>query len=388
MRVAFALFVVGWGANEFSPLLLVYRAENGLNPTFVNAMFAAYVLGLVPALLGSAAVAGRFGHRAVLRPVMVFSALASAVLAIGESNSVLLFIGRVLYGMATGAAMAPGSTWVKELSSDAPAGTGARRAAMSLSGGFCLGPVAAGVLAEWVAGPKVVPYLVHIALTAVAAAVVWNAPMRSQHAPDHLVAIGEPDVPATRPSHAALSTHFWGRIAPMAPWVFACPSLGIVTIPALVGQHISGWSIAFSGAMSGVTLGIGVLVQQPARDLEAQRPGVVSLLGMVAVLVGIPMVALVAWQPNPLLAVAAGAVLGCGYGLNLVGGLTRVEHAADATHLAMTNAVFYCLTYLGFFLPMIIAALASRWQNQQVMAGLWIAAVASAAVALAARRAA
>ena len=68
MRVAFALFVVGWGANEFAPLLLVYRAENGLTPTFANAMFAAYVLGLVPALLGSAALAGRFGHRAVLRP--------------------------------------------------------------------------------------------------------------------------------------------------------------------------------------------------------------------------------------------------------------------------------------------------------------------------------
>ncbi len=25
MRVALAMFVVGWGANQFSPLLLVYR---------------------------------------------------------------------------------------------------------------------------------------------------------------------------------------------------------------------------------------------------------------------------------------------------------------------------------------------------------------------------
>ncbi len=386
-RVAFALFVVGWGANEFTPLLLVYRAQNGLSATFVNAMFAAYVLGLIPALIASAALAGRFGHRAVLRPVMVLSAMASALLAAGENNSVTLFAGRVCYGVATGAAMAPGTTWVKELSADAPRGTGARRAAMSLSGGFCLGPVASGALAEWLPAPKVLPYLVHIGLTVLATALVWNAPMAARRGVEHVVADGE-DEPTTRPPHATRSAHFWGRIAPMAPWVFTCPALAIVTVPALVAGRTASFAIVFSGLMSGVALGVGVLVQRPARDLEARRPGIVSLAGMIATVPGVALVIAVVAEPHPGLGVLAGLVLGCGYGLNLVGGLTRIEHAADPGHLAMTNAVFYSLTYLGFFLPMVIAALADVWSTTQVLTVVLLAALACLGVAMAARRAA
>ncbi|MFC6704468.1 MFS transporter [Flexivirga alba] len=176
-RVAAAMFVIGWGANQFTPLLLVYRSTDHFSQTLVTAMFAAYAGGLVPALLIAARLAGRFGHRAVLRPVMVLAAVASLLLAVGESTPALLFIGRVLYGVCTGAAMAPGTTWVKELSADAPIGTGARRAAVALSAGFGGGPLVAGLLAQWLPAPKILPYVVHIALIIVAGVLVWNAPV-------------------------------------------------------------------------------------------------------------------------------------------------------------------------------------------------------------------
>lgn len=379
-RVAFAIFAVGWGANQFAPLMLVYRSTDHLSQTLVTSMFAAYVLGLVPALIGSAALAGRLGHRAILRPVMVGSALASVVLALGHDSSPLLFLGRVLYGVATGAAMAPGTTWVKELSADRPAGTGARRAAMSLSAGFCLGPVCSGLMAQYLPAPKVLPYVVHLVLTAVAAAWLWGAPERADTAPEHVVAAGEQLSP-----HAARSGHFWGRIAPMAPWVFGFASTGLVTMPSLVAGRVHGHAVAFSGLMAGVTLGVGVAVQQPARGLESRRPGSVSLLGMIAGLVGLLLTVWVAHSPSPWLALLAGAVLGCGYGGNLVGGLTRVEHAAAPAHLAMTNAVFYSLTYVGFFLPTAVAALSSNWPMTTVLLGSVALAVASGLAALAAR---
>ena len=46
-----ALAAVGWGANQFAPLIVMYEARLGLSAAVVDAMFALYALGLVPALL-------------------------------------------------------------------------------------------------------------------------------------------------------------------------------------------------------------------------------------------------------------------------------------------------------------------------------------------------
>ncbi|NNG38183.1 MFS transporter [Flexivirga sp. ID2601S] len=392
MRVSLALFVVGWGANEFAPLLIVYRRTDHLSETLVTAMFAAYVLGLVPALIVAARLAGRFGHRAVMRPVMVTAGLSSLLLAVGESSPPLLFAGRVLYGVCTGAAMAPGTTWVKELSAGAPTGTGARRAAMSLSAGFGGGPLVTGFLAQWLPAPKVLPYLVHIGLTIVAGALVWRAPQTATVEEEHVVSSGEPSVVPAAPvrgsRHTALRGHFWSRVAPMAPWVFTCATVGLVILPSLMQTSIAGFAVAFTGIMAGITLGVGVVVQQPARGIEAAHPGLVSVLGMACAVAGVLLTVVVVDHRSVPLVIVAGVVLGCGYGMTLVGGLTRIEHLTPASDLAMTNAVFYSLTYLGFFVPTIVSMLVERWPEQWVLLGLAGLGVLSLAAAALAQRAA
>jgi hypothetical protein len=39
-RVALAMFAVGWGANQFSPMLIVYRHALGIGPGPVAGLFA------------------------------------------------------------------------------------------------------------------------------------------------------------------------------------------------------------------------------------------------------------------------------------------------------------------------------------------------------------
>ena len=420
-RVAAAMFVVGWGANQFTPLLLVYRSTDHFSQTLVTAMFAAYAGGLVPALLVAARLAGRFGHRAVLRPVLVLAAVASLLLAVGESTPALLFIGRVMYGVCTGAAMAPGTTWVKELSADRPIGTGARRAAVALSAGFGGGPLVAGLMAQWLPAPKILPYVVHIALIVVAGVLVWNAPEPGRRATQGRRGAEEQreattgtgsmqselasaasragrEEPSKRHSggasrgavsqHYVLSGHFWTRIAPMAAWVFACPSISMVVLPPLIKDQTGEFTVGFTAIVCGLTLAVGVLVQQPARSLETRRPGTVSLLGMVGALVGVLLTVAVVDHPSIVLVILTAVVFGVGYGLTLVGGLTRVEHASPASELAMSNAVFYSLTYLGFALPTIISMLAGTWPERSIVLGLAALAMLSLVAATRAQHAA
>lgn len=352
LRVCLALFAVGWGANQFAPLLLVYEAQQHLSEQVTTSMFAAYVIGLVPALLLSARLAGRFGHRAILRPIMVLAVLASAVLLVGHWSEAALFIGRVMYGVATGAAMAPGTTWVKELSSDAPAGTGARRAAISLSAGFMGGPLISGPIAQWLPAPEILSYVVHIVLMAAVTVLAWTTPETGL-----TTDVTNHDEHSRRGPHVALSSAFWTDIAPAAPWVFGCATVGLVVLPSVVRDQVGSWDIAFSGLMAGITLGTGVLIQQPARRLEACHPGASTPAGMAFAILGILVSILAAATGQWLLVPVAGVVLGVAYGLALVGGLIAVERLAPAHQLAMTNAVFYCFTYIGFFVPTLAAVL-------------------------------
>ena len=55
MRVAIAMLAVGWGANQFSSLLVVYRSAAHLSDTFASLAFATYALGLIPSLLAESA---------------------------------------------------------------------------------------------------------------------------------------------------------------------------------------------------------------------------------------------------------------------------------------------------------------------------------------------
>ena len=61
---------------------------------------------------------------------------------------------------------------------------------------------------------------------------------------------------------------------------------------------------------------------------------------------------------EPLLGVPIAAVLGAGYGLCLVSGLTEVQRMARPDDLAGITAVYYSVTYVGFVFPVVLAALA------------------------------
>ena len=168
-RVGCALFAIGWGGNEFTPLLLMYRDLNGYSDAVVDILLGAYVLGIAPGLLVGGPLSDRFGRRPLLLPSPLLAAAGSAILALGAHSVALLFLGRVLSGVGLGIVMAVGTSWVKELSSPpfAPAGdagAGARRASLFLTIGFGLGAAVAGFAAEWGPWPTVTPYLINIVL--------------------------------------------------------------------------------------------------------------------------------------------------------------------------------------------------------------------------------
>ncbi|WP_341927327.1 MFS transporter [Nocardioides psychrotolerans] len=347
-RVALAMFSVGWGANQFSPLLIAYRDELGMSTQTRAFLFGVYAVGLIPALLVGGAASDRWGRRAVVLPLVALSPLATVLLIVEHESVAGIAVARLLAGICSGVVFSAASAWVSELSSDEVAGTAAKRAAIALSAGFGVGPLVAGLVAEATDHPLTVPYLPHVVLGVVALVLLLPVPGPRPTTGATRSLLRVPAVTRTRP--------FLLLVAPVAPWVFGSAALSIAFLPAEIGGSTSG-ALAFAGVLTGITLGTGVLVQGTARRLDDRRPLLAGQVGLVAAMVATA-IGIVALQTDVRwLLLLAGPVFGAAYGCCLVSGLRETERLADHGELGATVAVFYALTYLGFGAPYALGAI-------------------------------
>jgi MFS family permease len=354
LRVAGVMFGVAWGANQFSSLLLAYRLHAGISENTADALFGVYALGLIPALLILGPISDARGRRTIVAAAGLLSALASVVLIAGDHTVTLLYAGRFLAGVCSGAAFAAGTAQIKELSSapyDAGAGEqdGARRAAIALSAGFGLGALVAGLVAQWAPDPLVVAYVPHLIVMAVTLPLLVGTPetiANRQRVPGLRTILRVP---------SARHVRFRRIVAPAAPWVFAAPAISFAVLPGLVSRQTGSFEVGFAALIAGLTLALGVSIQPLARRLDAVDDVRGTLAGLAAVTAGVLLGALAGSTHCWPLVVPAAMLLGCGYGLCLVSGLLEIQRLASGQDLASLTAVFYALTYVGFAAPIVLA---------------------------------
>jgi len=344
------LFAAGWGANHFAPLLLLYQRQFGLSNLATAAIFGAYAVGLIPSFLVGGPLADRFGRRRVAVPAVVASMFGSLTLMLGARYPAALSFGRVLVGLSAGAAFTAATAWVRDLSSNEPAGTGARRAASCLSAGFALGPLVSGAIAQWGPAPALLPYVIHLILTIP----ILGAASLAPEIADDGGRVRTAPIAWLRPS---TDVRFWKLTAPAAPWVFASATIAFVTLPALVHSGVPGAPIAYAGLVTAITLVTGIAAQPAARWLDRRtRFGLPA--GLACCVVGCLVGAVAVGHRSPWLALFDALILGAAYGILVATGLTDVERLARPEERARLASSFYCLAYSGIGAPYLMAALA------------------------------
>ena len=351
IRVALGMFAVAFGANLFAPLLPAYRITDALNQSQVTFLFAIYVAGLIPALLICGPLSDRLGRRAIIRPALITSAAGSVVLLTGVwFHFPSLLIGRLVVGISMGMVMAAGASWIKEIAPVAPQ-ISARRATVALSAGFSLGPLASGLVAEFAPRPDVIPYLVHLALLLGIAPLTWNAS-------GGLPAAGHSDSPQRFFSSATLSPRFLWAVTAWAPWVFGAACTSFVVLPTIAE---SSYPIAFAGLIACITMGTGVLVQPLVTRISSSSFIPPAIFGLGLTTVGMLLSLIVALTQNVWSVFPAALALGAAYGVMMVSGLREVQIIAPPAELGAATAIYYSLTYVGFFAPFVISFAAPKF---------------------------
>jgi len=364
------LFAVAFGTNVPTPLLLVYRDTLGLAPTTLTGIFGIYALGLLPALLLAGPASDRLGRRPVVVPFVLLSAAASVVFLLAARSVPLLFAGRFIQGAVSGVVFSIGSAWMAELLPQP--GLAARRSAAALGSGWALGPLSAGLLAQWLPAPTAVPYLAHLALMLAGTVALVRVPETWAGKPrGPLLDLGVP---------AGARKAFCLVVLPAAVGVFTFPAVAITVLPLLLQPVMPGIAVAVTGLVAGVTMGTGVASQRLQRRLTATRGAATGLgLGASGLALSLVASALGAW---PLL-VPVAVLLGAGYGVCLTSGLALTERLAAREARGALTATFYACAYAGFGAPFVVS-LAARSTGFPLPLGILTAALAVLALAVSA----
>lgn len=337
-------------------MLIVYRKELGFTAAALGQIFGAYAFGLVPGLILAGRASDRWGRRRLVLPAGILAIAASAVLALGHFGFSLLVIGRLLYGLAMGCVMSPGSVWVQELS---PPALGPRRATLALSAGFGLGPLVSGVVAEFAPAPLVLPYVVH-------AVVLGAALLAVRSVPETVAPMSGAASNAVARTRRLGSAEFSLLLSllPSAPWAFGFPAVAMVVLPGLLRPLVER-PVIYSASLAALTLLTGVFVQPLTSRLGRRGDWVGLGLGAAGIVLGVQALRL----ESPGLVYAIAPLLGAGYGLVMTTGLRHIAARAPAETRGTVVGIYYVLTYVGFALPFLHAVFAERFGDVHTLYG-------------------
>jgi MFS family permease len=347
--VAYAYLIVMALATLPSPLYGLYRVRDHLSALMITVIFAIFAGGTIASLLAVRSIAVLIGRRGVMISSVVLMMAAAGLLAAWKALPGLL-IGRFITGLSVGLAAGTAITYLIELRLRAdPTASTVRAQTIGTSvtvGGLGVGALIGGLLAQWGKLQLTLPYLVFVALGAIALAGLWLVPETGTPAP-------HPTVKPTRSKSARLPI----PAAAAALSAFAASGL----FAGLAGLFLAGTLHHPAHALSGATLFLvfscGVLSQLMTAKLPASRVlalGTISMLGGLVLLV----VSVRLAHPNLALFLVGGALIGGGAGA-VFKGTTGIVLAASPpeTRLAMTSELLIAL-YVGLSVPVVGAGIA------------------------------
>ena len=170
--VAYAFIMVMLGTTLPTPLYPVYEATFGLSSITITIIYAVYAVGVISALLVFGQLSDRIGRRYILLPGVLLSAV-SAVVFLVTDNVTLLFVGRILSGFSAGLFTSTATATLVNLVPKSKQGLASMIASAINMLGLGLGPLLAGVLAEYFAYPMRVVFIVHLLMLLPAFYFIW-----------------------------------------------------------------------------------------------------------------------------------------------------------------------------------------------------------------------
>ena len=330
-----ALLVFTMGTSIITPLLPLYAGEFNLSNGTLTLLFATYTATVVPTMLVAGNLSDRVGRKRVLIPAMLVLGAGSSVFAFTETVP-MLFVGRVLQGLAVGMFLGVGTAFVVDHAIPAKRAVAAMAAGAFFRLGFGLGPGMAGLVAEYWGNPIHRPFEVHLVLLAVGLGCVMVA---SETVPRRKfkieVRVGVPK---------GQMRGFAGFMAPAAFTMSFMEGTVLSVVPLYLYKTLGERNVAIAGLCGFLVLGLGGMTPIFTRNIAPRK----------AVMIGLGVSALVTWliaaaavAGSAVLVVVAAGIIGFVNGLILQGATVICGTVVPLQERGKLLSSLYMCAYAG-----------------------------------------
>jgi MFS family permease len=344
--VAFVLGLALFASATPTPLYEIYRADWHFSTFVLTLVYAVYPLGVLAALLTVGRVSDDFGRRPVLL-VALAGLVASMVLFLLADSVGWLFAARTLQGLTTGLILGAAGAALLDVH---PRGDGQQAGLVNgvmSAGGLGAGAIIAALLAQYAPDPLITPFLVLLALLAVAIAGAYAMPEPVQRAAKPRITLQRPRIPPQTRGPFALAA-----LGVLSSW-----SVGGVYLalgPALAAQLLHTDNLVAGGAaVLALTLPAAV-AQVLANRVD---PGRAAAGGSLVLAIGMGLLALSIPSESAVLFLGSTALTGAGFGVAFLGALRSLTAAVPERNRAEVMSAFYIAAYGSLAVPAIAAGL-------------------------------
>jgi MFS family permease len=347
--IALMMFLSTFTSAVPTPLYGVYQGRFHFSAVTVTAIFAAYALVLLAALLVVGRLSDYFGRRPVIIVGLVINAAACVVWWLAPGTGAL-FAARALQGLGVGLATGAIGASLLELE---PAGR--RLAGLLTSGsqmlGLAVGALGSAVLVQYAPDPmSLVWWLLFAAFVAGVLAVV-AMPEPGGRRPGWLGSLR----PQVRVPRAIRPTFVVALPCLVATWALSAFYLSLG--PELASRLLHSGNLLWSGFAVFLLVGVGSVTAIAVANINPQAcmvGGCLVLLGGAVLTLGA-----VAGSASALFLLGT-AIAGLGFGPAWTGAYRLlVTDVVPADRSGLVAAIFI-VAYLSFSLPVVIAGLASQ----------------------------
>jgi MFS family permease len=348
--VALVLTITMLGTTLPTPLYVIYQAQWHFSAAIVTVTFAVYAAGVLATLLLAGRASDQAGRRPVLAAALGCSALSTVVFILAPNVGVL-FAGRILSGLSAGLMTGTATAALTEL---IPASASRRASLVATAanmGGLGLGPLIAGLFAQYAPQPTVLVFELYLAVLAAAGLCLLLVP--------------ETVSPRQRPAvrFAGLSIPEQGRsefIAAGAAAFAAFSLLGLFSAlaPTFLGNVLHEHSHAVQGAVVFGLLAAGTVTQLLVARFASR---LVMTAGLGVFLAGLALIVAALSQADMALFLAGTVVGGVAVGAVFLGSLATANRLAPPGRRGQVISTYFVLCYCGLIIPVVGIGVASEF---------------------------
>ena len=332
-------------AGALTPLLVVYQDEWKLSGALLTLAFAAYTVGFLAAVLTLGSLSDRIGRRPVLLGALTVQ-LASNVMFLVAPDIGWVIAGRIVQGIAGGAATTAFTAALVELAPPNRKRLGAILGSVGVTGGLGLGSLLAGVAIQFTTSANAIVFVVLTIVTMLGMVVIAAAPESVPRAPGAVRSL----IPRVAIPPVARSE--FAATAPVlaAVWMLAGLSGGLA--PSMVHSvfHLnSGLLNGLTGAVAPATSAVVGLAFARLDPRRAMSIGIVAaIMGPIVIIGGVLLASLATM-------IVGQAIAGVGFGASFTAALRLIVPLVATNQRAGVVAGIYIVSYLAFGVPIVVA---------------------------------